>query len=366
MLAVACVTVWLSSCSYFYTEPGIGKPIDWQELPGWRDDDLVGARRAIGAQCPRMERRASEWRTLCAAVEALSTTDSAQIRRFFEQYFEPRPVHGARGRREGLITGYYEPILRGSLQRSEQYAHPVYGQPDDMLVIDLSSVYPKLEGMRLRGRLVDGNRVVPYWPRAAIDGGQKPLQGSEILWLDDPYDSFFVQIQGSGRVQLDDGRTVGIGYANQNGHPYVAVGRKLVEMGAMPVEQVSLFTIREWLDENPQSAAELLNANPSYVFFELREKVDEGPRGSLNVPLTAQRSMAVDRRVIPLGTPVWLQTSLPDGSSYRRLMIAQDTGGAIAGPVRADVFFGVGAEAEQLAGHMRQQGRLYALLPKQR
>ena len=157
---------------------------------------------------------------------------------------------------------------------------------------------------------------------------------------------------------------VGIGYADQNGHPYVAIGKVLVEMNELPLEEVSLFTIRRWLRNNPDRAMKLLSENPSYVFFELREEVEDGPRGSLNVPLTAGRSLAVARRVIPLGTPVWLETTLPDGRSYERLMFAQDTGGAIAGPVRADVFFGVGRQAEQLAGEMKQSGRLYALLPR--
>jgi len=207
---------------------------------------------------------------------------------------------------------------------------------------------------------------VPFFSREEIDGDSQPLRGKELLWIDDAYGSFFLQIQGSGRVRLDDGSIVGVNYENQNGHPYVAIGKTLVENQELALEDVSLFTIREWLENNPQRANEVLNSNPSYVFFHLREDINEGPRGSLNVPLTAERSLAVDRKVIPLGTPVWIDTTLPDGSPYQRLMIAQDTGGAIRGPVRADVFFGNGQRAERLAGEMNQKGRLYALLPAKR
>ena len=216
--------------------------------------------------------------------------------------------------------------------------------------------------MRLRGRL-DGNKIVPYLPRSAIDGGEQPLAGNELLWIDDPYGSFFVQIQGSGRVQLQDGSIMGLDYADQNGHPYFAIGKKLVELNEIPLAEVSLFSIRKWLQDNPSRADEVLNTNASYVFFSLREDSQEAARGSLNVPLTEERSLAVDKSVIPLGTLVWLDTTLPDGSDFQRLMVAQDTGGAIAGHVRADVFFGTGDRAERLAGEMKQQGSLFALLP---
>jgi membrane-bound lytic murein transglycosylase A len=354
----------ISSCGYiFEREPGIGKQVEWTVIPQWERDDLSQAWAGMQAQCPRMTRKSADWEPICEAVRELQNPSASDVRAFFEKHFALHRVHGANGKRDGLITGYYEPILNGSMTRTEQFNYPVYAQPEDMLVIELAEIYPKLKGMRLRGRL-EGNRVVPYWSRAEIDGEEQPLAGQEIIWIDDPYGSFFTQIQGSGRVRLQDGTMVGVGYANQNGHPYVAVGKKLVEIGALPLEEVSLFTIKKWLQENPDRAPEVLNANPSYVFFELRDSVDDGPRGSLNVPLTSERSIAVDRRVIPLGTPVWLQTTLPDGSAYERLMFAQDTGGAITGPVRADVFFGIGERAEQLAGEMKQRGQMFALLPR--
>ena len=363
-LAVLSAFLLVASCGYiFEREPGIGKAVSWTKIPDWQRDNLAEAWPAMQSQCPRMTRKSADWEPICESVAALQNPTTAEVRAFLEQHFKPHRVHGKNGKLDGLITGYYEPILDGSRTRTDKFRYPIYSQPEDMLIIELAEIYPKLKGMRLRGR-IDGNRVLPYWSREEIDGAGQPLAGQEIVWIDDPYGSFFTQIQGSGRVRLQDGSMVGVGYANQNGHPYVAVGKKLVEIGALPLEQVSLFTIKKWLRENPERAPEILNANPSYVFFELRDSVDEGPRGSLNVPLTSERSIAVDRRVIPLGTPVWLQTTLPDGSSFERLMFAQDTGGAITGPVRADVFFGIGDRAEQLAGEMKQRGQMFALLPK--
>lgn len=359
-----CISILLvSSCGFlFKRDPGIGGAVSWSKLDNWETDDLTRAWESIGQQCPRMANRNDDWIVICDAVALLVSPDSTQVRSFFETYFKPHRIYGKYGKLDGLITGYYEPLLNGSRTRSERYAYPIYSPPEDMLVIELADLYPKLKGMRLRGRL-QGNRVVPFYSRAEIDGQNTPLEGQEILWIDDPYGSFFLQIQGSGRVRLEDGKILGVNYANQNGHPYHAIGKKLVEMEALALEDVSLFTIKDWLRNNPQSAEQVLNANPSYVFFELRENVDEGPRGSLNVPLTAERSLAVDKKVIPLGTPVWLETTLPDGSDYQQLMMAQDTGGAIRGPVRADIFFGTGQRAEKLAGEMKQGGRMYALLP---
>lgn len=354
----------LSAChNLFDPEPGIGKPVDWTSLPNWRGDDLAEAWQAIAQQCPRMNGKGEPWISICAAASELEVPSSTEVREFLQTHFTPHKIHGARGKTEGLITGYYEPLLNGSLTRSDKFAYPIYSTPEEMLTIELEEIYSSLKGMRLRGRL-DGNKIVPFHSRESIDGEQQPLAGNELLWIDDPYGSFFLQIQGSGRVKLEDGSIKGLNYADQNGHPYLAIGKTLVEREQIPLEEVSLFSIREWLNNNPTKADEILNTNPSYVFFNLREDADESARGSLNVPLTQARSLAVDKSVIPLGTPVWLDTTLPDGSDYQRLMVAQDTGGAIKGHVRADVFFGAGEQAELIAGEMKQAGSLYALLPK--
>lgn len=363
-LLIACTTVvTLTACGVFFRpDPGIGKPVGWSELGGWDKDRISQVWQALQAQCPRMSSGDEQWATICEELAVNATPSDAAAREFLQRHFVPHRVNSKTGKPEGLITGYYEPILNGSLTKTETYQYPVYSRPEEMFTVELAGLYPDLKGMRLRGR-IDGNKLVPFHSREVIDGEQQPLQGQELLWIDDPYGSFFLQIQGSGKVRLADNTVVGLDYADQNGHPYFAIGKKLVEIGAIDLADVSLFTIREWLDNNPERADEILNTNPSYVFFNLREDVDEGPRGSLNVPLTAERSVAVDRTVIPLGTPVWLDTTLPDGSEYQRLMVAQDTGGAIRGAVRADVFFGTGEGARRLAGEMKQKGRLFALLP---
>ncbi|MEJ1296379.1 MAG: MltA domain-containing protein [Candidatus Sedimenticola sp. (ex Thyasira tokunagai)] len=362
----------LSGCSIFIPkEAGIGEEVSWDDLPGWQEDSVADAWPALLSQCTKLRKKKPGWETICSAADQLQEPTDKQVRTFIREYFQPHEIIGTGGSPDGLITGYYEPTLLGSLEADERFAYPIYARPDSLLIIDLAKQFPSLKGKRVRGRLV-GNRVIPYYDRTDIDGSKQPLKGKELLWVDDPHGSFFLQIQGSGRVQLPDGSSINVGYADQNGHQYVSIGKKLIERGELSREEVSLFTIREWLKQHPEQAQGLLNENPSYVFFVLNDNGEQGPRGSLNVPLTAERSAAVDRSRIPLGTPIWLSTTLPteagsDEASkpYQRLLFAQDTGGAINGPVRADVFFGNGELAEHLAGTMKQPGRLFALLPKE-
>ena len=341
--------------------------VTWSDLPGWREDDLTDAWRAFLAGCERLQQR-PEWRELCADAHSVPPDPQAQ-RRFFESRFEPLRLLRDTGRgkpeAEGLITGYYEPLLHGSRTRSEVYSVPLYGVPDDLLKVELASVYPELEGKRVRGRLV-GNKVVPYYTRAELDRAPA-LQGKELVWVNDPIDAFFLQVQGSGRVRLDTGETIRLQYADANGHPYRSIGRYLVEQGELTSEAATAGGIRAWLAAHPDRADEVLNANPSVVFFTTATLHDpqEGPKGTLGVPLTANRSLAVDPRYIPLGTPVFVATSDPlTQTPLRRLLFAQDTGGAIKGIMRADWFFGFGASAAEQAGHMRNPGRLWLLWPK--
>jgi len=344
--------------------PGIGGSIDWNKIKGWTSDRHADSWPALMNNC-RVLSNKKAWSRICSAAQSLDDPDHNQVREFYQAWFVPHVVHGADGKSSGLITGYYEPLLFGSTEPDEDYRYPIYRRPGNLLKIDLSDVYPELKSKRIRGR-VEGDRVISYFSRKQIDSEQNPLEGLELLWLNDRDDVFFLHIQGSGRIKLTDGRTVGAGYADQNGHPYVAIGRVLIERGELEREEVTLFTIREWLRDNPEQARALLNENPSYVFFEIRERVEQGPIGSLTAPLTPERSIAIDPTVIPLGTPIWLQTSLPGNPEqpFNRLLIAQDTGGAIKGPLRADVFWGNGDRAEQMAGLMKQPGKLIALLPK--
>lgn len=290
--------------------------------------------------------------------------DPADQRRFFESAFEPRQVIAGDGRTEGLLTGYYEPLLRGSRNRDDRYRFPVYGVPDDLIVVDLGELYPELKGARVRGRVV-GRKLLPYWNRADIDAGRGAPAGRELVWVDDAVELFFLQVQGSGRVRLESGGLLRVGYADQNGHPYRSVGRLLVERGELTVDQASMQGIKAWGARNPDKLPSLLGENPSYVFFRELPAGDGGPPGSLGIPLTDGRSLAVDPRVIPLGAPVYIDSTWPGTAApLRRLMVAQDTGGAIKGPVRADFFFGFGDAAGEQAGRMRQPLRLWVLLPR--
>ncbi len=314
------------------------------------------------------------WRAVCDDARGLDASkadkpDSAALRTFFESRFTPWALVNADGTRVGLVTGYYEPLLKGSRQRKKPFLYPIYGVPDDLLTIDLGDLYPELKPMRLRGRL-EGRKVVPYWSRAELTQQERkpagPLSGKALLWVADPIELFFLQVQGSGRIELPDGSRVRVGYAQQNGHPYLSIGRWLVERGELKLEQASMQGIQNWAKANPQRLDELLNANPSYVFFRELPDTGGGPMGALGVPLTPTRSIAVDPRAIPLGAPVFVSTTQPNSEKpLQRLVMAQDTGGAIKGVVRADFFWGFGAEAGAQAGRMRQKAEMWVIMPKE-
>jgi membrane-bound lytic murein transglycosylase A len=339
-------------------------PVSFEALPGWQQDDLRQAWPAFQASCRALAAR-TEWKTACAAGRLVDPADGAAIRRYFETYFVPNLVRAPDGSDAGLITGYYEPLLHGARKRGGAYQTPLYKVPDDLLTVDLASVYPNLKGMRLRGRLV-GKTVVPYGSRADIERARIP--GKELVWVDDPVEAFFLEVQGSGRVELDDtGETVRVAYADQNGHPYKAIGRWLVEQGELTPEQASAQGIKAWIAAHPERRQELLDVNPSYVFFKEERLPDPsvGPKGALGVPLTPGRSVAIDKTFLPLGVPLFLSTTEPASDvPLQRLVMGQDTGGAIRGAVRADFFFGFGAEAADNAGRMKQRGQIWALLPK--
>ncbi len=361
-LAALALAGIVSGCAGWLTPPaGIGREVGFQSLPGWEREQHAAAWLALRRSCEKLGAKDLGWAGLCRAAAALGAPDDDAARTFFEAHFRPHIVNGEAGR-DGLLTGYYEPVLYGSTVKSERFRIPLYRRPDNLLIVDLASLYPELKGKPLRGRLV-GNRVVPYFSRAEIDM-RNPLSGSELLWVDDPVEAFLLQVQGSGRVRLTDGSEVAVGYADQNGHPYRSIGGRLIEIGALTREETTLARIREWIAAHPEETAQLLNTNPSYIFFSQRPATADGPTGSLGVPLTAERSAAVDATKIPLGVPLWIDTLLPDGSVLQRLVLAQDTGGAIRGAARADLFIGQGVEAGRLAGEMKQKGRFYVLLPK--
>lgn len=272
-------------------------------------------------------------------------------------------VSSAEGQAEGMLTGYYEPLLQGSMTQTPRFRYPVYGTPKDLLTVDLTALYPTLKGNRIRGRL-EGRRVVPYLTRSEIDAGKLPADTPILAWVEDPVELFFLHVQGSGRIQLAQGGQLRLGYAEQNGHPYVSIGRELVQRGEMTAASASMQGIKQWAQRNPDRVSALLGSNPSYVFFKTMPDSNAGPLGSLGVPLTAGYSIAVDPQSIPLGAPVLLSTRLPGSDApVWRLVLAQDTGGAIRGTVRADLFTGFGEAAGELAGKMRQPLRYWVIWP---
>lgn len=368
------LTVWLAACTT--TPPVIPETeqmpmeerqqVSFSDLPGWKSDNLKDVLPAFRKSCRAIGKK-KDWQDVCAKAYGIDENDTFAIRSFFETHFIPYRIANENGSETGLATGYFEPLLKGSRVRKGKFRTALYRQPDDLLVIDLASAYPQLKGLRLRGKL-DGNRVVPYETRAEIEKSGK-LAGHEIVWVDDVLDAFFLEIQGSGRVYIpESGETIRLAYANQNGRPYRSIGRYLLDRGELKPGQASSQQIRQWIRRNPERLREVLDSNPSYVFFR-EERIDdpsEGPKGALGVPLTPERSIAIDPRHIPLGAPVFVDTTRPYSSvPLQKLMLAQDTGGAIRGAVRADYFWGFGPQAGEMAGKMKQKLKVWLLLPKQ-
>ncbi|HSF71213.1 MAG TPA: MltA domain-containing protein, partial [Methylotenera sp.] len=316
----------------------------------------------------KMQNNQSSWQTVCNAATALGETNNPPskqaIQAYFAQHFNVYSTVNEDGSNVGLITGYYEPLLKGSRTKSSQYPHPLYKQPADLITVDLGEAYPELKNKRVRGKL-KGNKLVPYPTRAEIETIPSPLVGNELVWINDLVDGFFLQVQGSGLVQLDNGESMHVGYADQNGQAYNSIGRVLIERGELTLDQAGMQGIKEWARNNPQKLRDLLNANPSYVFFRELPAGLSGPLGALGVPLTAGRSVAIDPKHVPLGAPIFLSTTLPNSNKpLKKLMVAQDTGGAIKGGVRADYFWGAGDSAGKQAGSMKQLGKIWVLLPK--
>lgn len=349
------------------------KPVTFDDLPLWGADDFDGFAQAFGRSCARIAKNDpakqfgaleaagtyGSWQDICKKFESAAQTD---LKTFFEANFTPHAVFNNE-EQEGLFTGYYEASLRGSREKTDLYNIPLYKRPDDLVMVHLGEFREDLKGVRIAGRVKNGT-LKPYETREDIVKGDWPHNDEVLVWVDNAVDAFFVQIQGSGIITLENDSTMRIGYAGQNGHPYHAIGRTLIDMGAIKKEDISMQSIRAWLEQNPEQADEIMNTNASYVFF--RELKGEGPIGGEGVALTAERSLAVDRTLISYGLPLWvdLQSPKEGAENMTRLMIAQDTGGAIRGPVRGDFFWGFGKHAEDMAGKMKSKGRYWALLPK--
>ena len=357
--------------------------VTWAALPGWADDDLASVWKGLVNNCKGLMRPVSgslalparaaprAWHGVCLQVQQAGVPETAQpdtqwVREFIQTHLQPwRLLDGSGQLARNTVTGYYEPMIRASRARGGEYQWPLYAAPDDLLTIDLGAVYPELAGKRVRGKL-EGKRVVPYDTRAQIVSGAR--QPPVIVWAQDPVEAFFLQIQGSGRAVLPNGETIRLAYADHNGRPYVSIGRWLADKGEMPLAQTSMQNIKAWAQRNPARIQEMLNANPAMVFFreEAIPDVEFGPKGSYGIPLIGGRAVAIDPAFVPLGSLVYLSTTLPASQQpLRRLMFAQDTGAAIKGAARTDFYWGTGEAAGNQAGRMKQTGEMWVLWPKQ-
>jgi len=337
---------------------------DWNEIkPDLESDYLNLAWPAWLQSCSTLINRL-QWKSVCESALKMEALTNDKLSNYFYENFDLFQAKNTDGSSEGLITGYYQPVLKGSWTRTKKYNVPLYAPPKDLITVDLSKVYPELKYKRLRGR-VEGNKLIPYLTREEIYKQNFPLQGNELVWLENSIEAFFLEIQGSGVVVFDDGKRTQIGYANQNGHPYRSMGRELIRKGELKRHKVSMQSIKAWAKKNKKKLQKFLNANPSFVFFRELPQGLPGPIGALGVPITTERSVAIDRRYVPLGAPIFLSTTQPNSNEpLSQLMIAQDTGGAINGGVRADFYWGQGKKAGAKAGSMKQAGKIWVILPK--
>lgn len=354
LLRLLSLVGWLSACGQ--SDHFGARPMSYQDLPGWTNELHADALNTFKTSCPLMAQKpqgktsgsdirvpASVWKSLCAEASTIASNDHARARAFFEDRFVPYRVNNNNNER-GLFTGYYEPVLYGSRHKHGAFKYPLYKRPDD-----------------LRDKKA-------YLTRTDIDNGALAGRGLELVWVDDPVMIFFLQIQGSGLVKLDDGTSMLVGYAGQNNQSYVSLGKIMGDEGLLSKDDINFFTIRQWLYQHPNQAIALMQRNPSYVFFKALNQT--GPVGAIGAVVTPQRSLAVDSRYIPYGLPLFMETELPGYNGgptrpFNRILIAQDTGGAIRGPVRGDVFFGMGDDAEYLAGYMKGRGMYNLLVPKE-
>jgi len=328
-------------------------PSTFTQLPNFGEEDFDGVLALFKKNC--QTKKAFEiYGNLCAEAESVSDAKA-----FIVNNFTPYMIQNESEKNEGLLTGYYEAQINASYQKSERYRYPIYKTPDDLVVVDLAKIYPELKHYRLRGRM-EGNKVVPYYTRA--EAKRKDLNASVLCYCDSAIDKFFLEVQGSGIAKFDDNSSIYLGYDNQNGQKYRSIGKYLVAHNELSIEEVSLQSIKKWLLEHPERANEVLNYNNSMVFFCKRE---QGATGALGVELKPLRSVAVDKRYISLGSMLYLHADL-NSTKINKIVFAQDTGGAIKGSVRADLFVGSGDEALKLAGHLKAPLKLWLIMPKNR
>jgi membrane-bound lytic murein transglycosylase A len=354
-------------------------PVSFADVPGWTEDDHLAAYKAFRTSCRPIAAQPAQptddkalgnsLRDPCRLARETDITDAATARVFFEQHFVPLQISRL-GEGDGFVTGYYEPILDGSRTQTDVYNVPVYRRPSNLFVRGFNQDAPNLPNKGSVYRKIGRRKLVPYYDRAQIEDGAIAGRGLEIAWLKSQTDLLFAQIQGSARIHLEDGSTIRINYDAHNGYPYTAVGRVLIDRGIIPKEQMSMQKIREWMEQNPDAANDVRRQNRSYVFFrEVQLSDKDEPVGAQGVPLTPGRSIAVDNSLHVYGTPFFIQGELPietaqSRTPFHRLMIAQDTGSAIVGPARADLYFGAGADAGKVSGRLKHPMHFVMLVPK--
>src|SRR5712671_3032481 len=363
----------------FQINGGQYAPVAWSGIAGWSEDDHLAAYNAFRVSCrpisaqrtPPADPKAlgTSLRDPCQIARGLELSDGLKAKAFFEEHFLPLRISRL-GEGEGFVTGYYEPVLDGSREQNEVYTVPIYRRPSNLFVKGQTQASVGLPNKGQVYRKIGRRKLVPYYDRAEIEDGKIEGRGLEIAYLKNQTDLLFAQIQGSARIELQDGSTVRINYDAHNGYPYTPVGRILMERNIIPKEQMSMQKIREWMEQNPDGANELRRQNKSYVFFREVQLSDKDEAvGAQGVPLTPGRSIAVDKALHVYGTPFFIEGELPLESEqsktpFRRLMVAQDTGSAIAGPARADIYFGAGADAGSVSGRLRHNVRFVILVPK--
>ncbi|MFI4918820.1 MAG: murein transglycosylase A [Legionellales bacterium] len=356
------------------------RQVTFEQLPGWKTAAFKKSLLAFQVSCrtfikqdpsrivgtEQIELQAKDWQPACYAALKMNPVTEQTAKHFFEEWFVPVEFYDSKLIR-GLFTGYYLPLLKGSYTQTDEFHVPIYELPKNLVTVDLGLFLPQLKNNKLVGR-IEGNKLVPFYSREQINKGAIKDTAQVLLWVNSPIDRLFLEIQGSGIVVLEDGKRIYIGYDGQNGAPYTSIASVLIKKGIMTKENASMQGIKSYLETHPEQIDQVINQNKSFIFF--RKLVLDAALGSQGVALTPGYSLAIDRQWIPMGAPLWLNTTRPDSKNpdmnkpMQRLMIAQDTGGAIRGKVRGDVFFGGGDKATLIAGHMKNEGHYWLLLPR--
>lgn len=379
ILALAIFTLGVFTWWFSSPKP-MFRVVSFKHLPGWEAADLKKSLAAFQTSCRAfikqdpeqivgtddIQLQAKDWHPACQTALKIDSRAEHEAKNFFQEWFAPVEFYKDKPL-NGLFTGYYMPLIKGSYTQSAEFNVPIYEVPKDLITIDLGLFVPHLKNRKIVGRLA-GDKVVPYYTREQINKGAIKQKAKVLLWMHSPIDRLFLEIQGSGIIELDDGSRLFIGYDGQNGAPYTAIAGVLIKKGVMTRDNASMQAIKRYLEAHPEQMDPVINQNKSFVFF--RKLKLEGALGSQGVALTPGYSLAIDRQWIPMGAPLWLSTTRPDSNDpnvnkpMQRLMVAQDTGGAIKGKIRGDVYWGGGDKATAIAGHMKNPGHYWLLLPR--